>query len=75
MDLNLNLSLPAILVMLVGSAVGCVYLSWARSESDFALAASGLALMVYSYFISSLAWLILIGAALAIAPFAYRRFA
>jgi hypothetical protein len=72
---NLNLNLPAILVMLVGSGVGCVYLSWARTESDVPLAASGLALMIYSYFISSLVWLIVVGAALAVAPFAYRRFA
>ncbi len=70
----MNLSLPNILIMLVGSGVGYVYLSWARTESDVPLAVSGLALMVYSYFVSALVWLVLIGALLAIAPFAYRRF-
>ena len=31
----MSLSFPQIAVMLVGSAVGYVYLSWGRTRSDF----------------------------------------
>jgi uncharacterized membrane protein len=73
--MNLNFSLPSIMAMLVGSAVGYIYLSWGRSQSDYPLAASGLALMTYSYFITSMFWLVAVGVAIAVAPFAWRRIA
>ena len=73
--MDLNFSLPGIMAMLVGSAVGYIYLSWGRSQSDYPLAASGLALMTYSYFITSLFWLVAVGVAIAVAPFAWRRIA
>ncbi len=73
--MNLNFSLPGIMAMLVGSAVGYIYLSWGHSQSDYLLAASGIALMAYSYFITSMFWLVAVGVAIAIAPFAWRRFA
>jgi hypothetical protein len=73
--MDLNFSLHGIMAMLVGSAVGYVYLSWGRSQSDYPLAISGLALMTYSYFIASLFWLVAVGVALAVAPFAWRRIA
>ena len=70
----MNLSFPHIAVMLVGSAVGYVYLSWGRSQSNLSLAATGIALMAYSYFFSSLLWLIVVGVVLAVAPYACKRF-
>ena len=44
-------------------------------QSDYPLAASGLALMTYSYFITSIFWLVAVGVAIAVAPFAWRRIA
>ncbi len=73
--MDLNLSLPHVVVMVLGSAVGYVYFSWGRSQSDMSLVVCGLALMTYSYFFTSLIPLIAIGAALGSAPFAYRRLA
>jgi hypothetical protein len=68
-----DLSLPHIMATLVGSGVGYVYISYGRSEADWLLAASGLALMTYSLFVTSLLWLVVIGAAIGVAPFACRR--
>src|SRR4051794_19007125 len=73
--MNLDFSQPSIIAMLVGSSVGYIYLSWGRSQSDYPLAASGLALMTYSYFITSMVWLVAVGVAIAVAPFAWRRIA
>jgi hypothetical protein len=69
----MDLSLPHIMATLVGSGVGYVYLSYGRSEADWPLAASGLALMTYSFFFTSLLWIVVVGAAIAVAPFACRR--
>ena len=69
----MNLSLPQIVATLVGSGVGYVYLSYGRSQTDWPLAASGLTLMTYSLFVSSVLWLVVIGAAIAVAPFVCRR--
>jgi hypothetical protein len=69
----MDLSLPPIMTTLVGSGVGYVYLSYGRSEADWPLAASGLALMTYSYFFTSLLWIVVGGAAIAVAPFTCRR--
>ena len=69
MDLNPSQIMAAI----AGSALGYVYFHYGRSQSDWPLVASGLALMTYSVFVASTLGLVLIGAALAAAPFAYRR--
>jgi hypothetical protein len=69
----MDLSLPNIMANLVGSGVGYVYLSYGRSEADWPLAASGLALMTYGFFFTSLLWIVVVGAAIAVAPFACRR--
>jgi hypothetical protein len=70
----MDLSLPNILASLVGSGVGYVYVSYGRSESDWPLVSAGVALMTYSYFVSSLLWIVVVGVAIAAAPFACRRF-
>jgi hypothetical protein len=62
-----------ILAALVGSALGYVYLSYGRSQEDWPLVASGIALMAYSFFVTSLLWLVVVGVAIAVAPFGYRR--
>jgi hypothetical protein len=69
----MDLSPPQIMATLVGSGVGFVYLSYGRSEADWPLAASGLALMTSSFFFTSLLWIVVVGAAIAAAPFACRR--
>jgi hypothetical protein len=69
----MDLSPPHILATLVGSGVGYVYLSYGRSEADWPLAASGLALMTYGFFLRSLLGIVVVGAAIAVAPFVCRR--
>jgi hypothetical protein len=69
----MDLSLSQIMAALLGSGVGYVYFSYGRSQSDWPLTASGVALMSYSYFVTSLFWLVVVGAAIAAAPFGYRR--
>jgi hypothetical protein len=71
---SMELSLPNIMATLVGSGIGYVYFSYGRSQSDWPLASSGVALMTYSYFVPSLFWLVVVGAAIALTPFACRRF-
>jgi hypothetical protein len=62
-----------ILAALVGSALGYVYFSYGRSRADWPLVASGIALMAYSFFVTSLLWLVVVGVAIAVAPFGCRR--
>ena len=62
-----------ILAALVGSAFGYIYLSYGRSQGDCALVASGIALIAYSFFVTSLLWLVLVGVAIAAARFECRR--
>jgi hypothetical protein len=69
----MDLNLPQIMATLVGSGVGYVYFSYGRSQADWPLAASGVALMTYSFFITSMLWLVVVGAAIAVAPFGCRR--
>jgi hypothetical protein len=69
----MDLSLPHAMATLVGSGVGYIYLSYGRSEADWPLAAAGLALMTYCFFFTSLLWIVVVGAAIAVAPFACRR--
>jgi hypothetical protein len=69
----LELSLPHILVSLVGSGIGYVYLSYGRTQADWSLITAGLGLMTYSYFVSELIWLVAVGGAIGVAPFLCRR--
>jgi hypothetical protein len=69
----MDLSPPHIMAAIVGSALGYVYFHYGRSQADWPLVASGLGLMTYSVFVTSMIGLVLVGAALAAAPFAYRR--
>lgn len=71
----MDLSLSHIMATLFGSGVGYVYFSYGRSQSDWPLTASGVALMTYGFFVTSLFWLVVVGAAIAVAPFGFRRFA
>jgi hypothetical protein len=69
----MDLNPPQILAALVGSALGYVYFSYGRSQEDWPLVASGIALMAYSFFVTSLLWLVVVGVAIAVAPFGCRR--
>ncbi len=70
----MDLNPVSILAMLVGSGIGYVYFSYGRSQSDWPMVASGIGLMTYSYFITSPLDLALVGAVIAVIPFAIRRF-
>ncbi len=68
----MDLSPSHLLATLVGSALGYIYFSYGRSQVDWPLVASGIALMTYGFFITSLLWLVLVGVAIAAAPFGCR---
>lgn len=53
---------------LLFSIIGIGFFSYGRKHNPFFML-SGIALMVYTYFVSSLGWLITIGAILVILPF------
>ena len=61
-----------ILAALVASALGYVYFSYGRSQEDWPLVVSGIALMAYSFFVTSLLWLVVVGVVIALAPFGCR---
>jgi hypothetical protein len=69
----MDLSPPPIMATIVGSGVGYIYLSYGRREADWPLAASGLVLMTSGFFFTSLLWIVVVGATIAVAPFACRR--
>jgi hypothetical protein len=68
----IDLNLLHILVSVAGSGVGYVYLSWGRSEANWTLVASGLGLMTYSYFVTSLFWLVVVGGVISAVPYLHR---
>ena len=70
----MDLSPSHIMATLVGSGVGYVYFSYGRHQADWPLVASGVGLMTYSYFVTSLLWLVVVGVAIAVVPFGYKRF-
>ncbi len=70
----MNLNPTSILASIVGSCIGYVYFSYGRSQSDWPMVASGIGLMTYSYFVTSVDGLVVVGAAIAAIPFAVRRF-
>ena len=63
-----------IMATIAGSGLGFIYFSFGRQQGDLPLILSGIALMSYSLFVSSLPWLVLIGATIAFVPFGYKRY-
>lgn len=65
-DINL------ILVNLLFSGVGFVYLSFGRRTSNFPVMLTGIALMAYGYFTPSLVSCVLVGVLLSALPFVFK---
>ena len=59
----------SLLIGIVTGALGVAYFIYGKRQERFAPLLSGLLLCVYPYFIDSVGWLVVIGAALAAAPF------
>ena len=72
MDSILNLDPYSIMSMLVFSGVGYVYFSYGKRQSKLQIMVCGLILMVYTYFVDSLATTIGVGVVLTAAPFILR---
>ena len=61
---------PASLAIgILTGAVGVAYFIYGKRQARFAPLLAGLALCVYPYFVDSVPWSLVIGAALAAAPF------
>ena len=65
----MSFDVPSIIVTLIFSAVGFVYFAYGKKQAEFRFMACGMALMIYSYFVSSLAWNIGVGVLLSAAVF------
>lgn len=63
----------SLLLGLVFGAIGSGYLVYAKKQYSAAFALPGAALILYSYFLSSVAATVIVGALLAAAPFAWER--
>lgn len=61
-------------VVTVASLVGWIYVRRGRAEADVTFLLGGLALMGYGWVVDSLAWAIVIGVALVVAPLAWARY-
>ena len=65
--------LPNIVVSVLFSLVGLAFLRFGKKQNEIRFAVLGVLLMGYSYFMPSLVWNILVGAALAAAPYTIWR--
>ena len=65
----MSFDVPSIIVTLIFSAVGFVYFAYGKKQQEFRFMALGMALMTYTYFVSSLAWNIGVGVVLTVAAF------
>lgn len=61
-----------IVVSLAFSAVGFVYFSYGKKQAKIPMMLCGLSLMVYTYFVDSIMWSILIGILLSVTPLLFR---
>jgi hypothetical protein len=61
---------PATLAIgILAGAIGVGYFMYGKRQTKFVPLLCGMALCVYPYFVDSVAWLVVIGAALMAAPF------
>lgn len=59
---------PELAVALIASAIGFVYLQFGRKQAQINFMVCGVALMTYSYFVSTLMLAIVIGLLIALLP-------
>ena len=62
-----------LLLGLIFGAIGSGYLVYAKKQYSAAFALAGAALILYSYFFTSIAAIVIVGALLAASPFAWER--
>jgi len=62
-----------LLLGLFFGAIGTAYVVYAKKQYSAEFAIAGAGLILYSYFFTSLLAIVLIGAAIAAAPFAWQR--
>lgn len=58
-----------LIIGILTGAVGVAYFVYGKRQTKFAPLIAGMALCVYPYFVDSVLWLVVIGAALLAAPF------
>jgi hypothetical protein len=59
----------SLMIGILTGAVGVGYFIYGKRQAKFAPLIAGMLLCVYPYFVSSVAWLVVIGVALMAAPF------
>lgn len=64
----MNFDLAFFMLALIFSAIGFVYFQYGRKQAQIPMIISGLALMVFPYFLDSKIWLVVIGTVLALLP-------
>ena len=69
-----GMSMSGIIVGLVFSGVGYFYLNRGRAEGNTSKIACGVGMMLYPYFVTNTFYMILVGLALAAAPYVMERF-
>ena len=69
-----GMSMSGIIVGLVFSGVGYFYLNRGRAEGNTSKIVCGVAMMLYPYFVVNTVYIILVGLALAAAPYVMERF-
>ena len=68
----MSIDVPLIIAGFIFSGVGFVYLMYGKKQGNLHLAADGLVLMIYPYFVSSLPICIAIGILGSVLPFIMR---
>lgn len=63
------MSEASIVVGIVTGAVGFAYFIYGKKQQRFVPLIAGMLLCVYPYFMASVPWMVVVGAALAAAPF------
>jgi hypothetical protein len=63
----------SIIAMLIFSIIGIGYLSYGKRSQQLLMAGCGIALIVYSYFVTGTLYIIMIGSALSALPFIFGR--
>ena len=65
----MKFDLMLILVLLIFSSVGLVYLNYGRKLGELRYVLTGIMLLLYGYFTPSLAWAVGLGVLLAVLPY------
>jgi hypothetical protein len=70
----MSFDVPSIVVMIFASIVGLAFIKYGKREADVPYIVAGIALLCYGYFVEQWLASLAVGIAIALAPWAYRRF-